>query len=300
VILRKGAGLSEIAAELQRAGAIRAAPLFVAAAQITGAAKGLKAGEYAFRSRASLAEVIRKIRSGEVVHHRITIPEGITSQQAVDILMRSDLLTGTVATPPEGSLLPETYEVVRGEPRAAVLQRMLEARDRLLAELWANRRRGLPYTDPNQAVTMASIVERETALPAERPRVAAVYLNRLRQGMKLDSDPTVIYGITQGAALGHGLRLSELQSNSPYNTYLNPGLPPGPIGNPGRASLAAVMDPAETDELYFVANGTGGHSFARTLEEQSRNVARWREIEKQRKDAAELAGPPLPPPSEHR
>ena len=300
VILRKGAGVSEIAADLQRAGVVRSAPFFMAAAQLTGAAHALKAGEYAFPSRASLSAVIRKMRRGEVVHHRITIPEGLTSQQAVDILMKSPVLTGTVSPPPEGTLLPETYEVVRGESRAAVLQRMEDARDRLVSQLWAKRRPGLPYTSVDQAITLASIVEKETALPAERPKVAAVYLNRLRQGMKLDSDPTVIYGITQGAPLGHGLRASELQNTSPYNTYLNPGLPPGPIGNPGRASLAAVMDPAQTDELYFVANGTGGHSFSRTLEEQAKNVAKWREIEKQRKDAAILAGPPIPPPSEHR
>jgi UPF0755 protein len=238
------------------------------------------------------------------VHHRVTIPEGTTSRQAVDILMHVDVLTGDIPTPPEGTLLPETYDVVRGETRAAVLQRMMDADDRLLAQLWASRRKGLPYTNIEQAVTLASIVEKETAVNAERPRVAAVYLNRLSQGMKLEADPTVIYGLNGGAPLGHGIRESELQANTPYNTYLNPGLPPTPIDNPGRASLAAVMDPPTTADLYFVADGTGGHAFSKTLAEHAQNVQHWRQIEKQRAEAEALAGAPvasgLIAPTEHR
>jgi UPF0755 protein len=300
VILRKGAGVSEIAADLQNAGVVRSAPLFLAAVQVTRAAKGLRAGEYAFPSRASLQQVIRRIRRGEVVHHRVTIPEGLTSKQAVDVLMHTDVLVGTVAPPPEGSILPETYEVVRGEQRSAVLQRMSDARDRLLAALWGKRRSGLPFADVNQAVTLASIVEKETAVDDERPKVAAVYINRLRKDMRLEADPTVIYGVGGGAPLGHGLRESELHTASPYNTYLNTGLPPGPIANPGRASLAAVMDPPDSRALFFVADGTGGHVFADTEAQHEKNVARWRIIEKRQAEAATLAGAPVVAPLEHR
>ncbi|WP_254062693.1 endolytic transglycosylase MltG [Caulobacter sp. S45] len=300
VILRKGAGVSEIAADLQQAGVVNSAPLFLAAVQVTRAAKGLRAGEYAFPSRDSLAQVIRRIRRGDVVHHRVTIPEGLTSSQAVDVLMRTDVLVGTVAPPPEGAILPETYEVVRGEQRSAVLQRMTDARDRLVAALWGKRRSGLPFADVNQAVTMASIVEKETALDAERPKVAAVYINRLRQGMRLEADPTVIYAVSAGAPLGHGLRVSELHTASPYNTYLNIGLPPGPIANPGRASLAAVMDPPDIKALFFVADGSGGHAFADTEAEHEKNVARWRAIEKRQAQTVTLAGAPAAPPLEHR
>ncbi len=311
VILRKHAHLYEIATTLRQAGVVGSAPFFMAAVQVSGAGRALKAGEYAFPSRASLAQVIARIRSGEVVHHRLTFPEGIAIRQAMAILAGSDVLTGLAATPPEGAILPETYEAVRGETRAALLQRMMDADDHVLAQLWDKRHAGLPFTNVEQAVVLASIVEKETALPAERPKIAAVYINRLRQGVKLEADPTVIYGLTQGLPLGHGLRVSELQSNTPYNTYLNPGLPPTPIDNPGRASLAAVMDPTQTDALYFVADGTGGHAFSSTLAEHQKNVARWRRIEQQRAQAATVTtrtqsvtrttiGPGALPPLEHR
>lgn len=280
VILRRGGGVSEMAASLARGGVIRAPQFFLAAAEMSGASRRLKAGEYNFRSGASLAEVLRKIRSGDIVHHRITIPEGVPSVQVAAILNGSDVLTGQIPTPPEGSILPETYEVVRGDARASVLQKMMDARDRMLAQLWGQRKPGLPFTTPEQAVTLASIVEKETSVASERPRVAAVYINRLKINMKLQADPTVIYGITGGTPLGRGIRASELAAATPYNTYANFGLPPGPIGNPGRAALAAVMDPPDTDELYFVANGTGGHSFSKSYGDQSKNVAQWREIEK--------------------
>ena len=296
VLLRHGARLAEIGADLQAAGVIRSAPLFMAAAQISGAARHIRAGEYAFPSRASLQQVIARMRLGLIVHHRITIPEGLSSRQAVDILNRSDVLTGPVAVPPEGALLPETYEVVRGQTRAALVRRMMDDRDRLLATLWADRQPGLPFADANQAVTLASIVEKETALAAERPHVASVYINRLRQGVRLEADPTVIYGITQGAGpLGHGLRASELAAATPYNTYANTGLPPTPIDNPGRASIAAVLDPEPSGDLYFVADGSGGHVFARTLAEHQKNVARWRVFEHAQAEHQALAGAPLPP-----
>jgi UPF0755 protein len=293
VILRRGGGLAEMASSLARAGAIRAPQLFIAAAELSGGARKLKAGEYNFPSRASLAEVLHKIRIGDVVHHRITIPEGVPAIQVAQILNDSDVLTGEIPTPAEGSVLPETYEVVRGDTRASVLQKMMDARDRVLADLWSQRKPGLPFATPEQAVTLASIVEKETAVPAERPRIAAVYINRLRSNMKLQADPTVIYGVTSGAPLGRGLRESELTTPTPYNTYVNFGLPPGPIGNPGRAALAAVMDPPDTDELYFVADGAGGHVFSRSYDDQVRNVARWRAIEK--KNAIVNTALPQPP-----
>jgi peptidoglycan lytic transglycosylase G len=282
VILRSGAGMSEIASDLRRAGVIGSGTIFVAAAEFTGAAHRLKAGEYAFESHASLASVINAIAEGRVVRHFVTIPEGVTSQVVMETLMRADYLAGVAPAPPEGAVLPETYEVRRGDDRAEVLRRMMDARDRLLASLWAHRRTDLPYRDPEDAVTLASIVEKETARPDERPRIAAVFVNRLKSGMRLESDPTVIYGLTGGRPLGHGLRVSELASQTPYNTYLVGGLPPTPIANPGRASLAAALDPPQTSELYFVADGTGGHAFSSTLEAHQANVARWRSIESAR------------------
>ena len=279
IVLRNGAGLQEIASDLKRAGVISSDAVFIAAAEVTGAAHRLKAGEYAFPSRASLAQITDEIVSGRVVRHFITIPEGATSQAVMETLMRADFLTGVAPSPPEGAVLPETYEARRGDDRAAVLQRMMNARDRLLASLWAHRRVDLPYRTPQDAVTLASIVEKETAKPDERPRIAAVFLNRLRANMRLESDPTVIYGLTGGRPLGHGLKVSELASLTPYNTYQVAGLPPTPICNPGRASLAAALDPPQTADLYFVADGTGGHAFSSTLQDHLANVARWRAIE---------------------
>ncbi len=282
VVLRRGAGVSEIAGALDRAGVINSATAFSAYAQVTGAAARLRAGEYAFPPGESLAEVMARIRRGETVRHYVTVPEGVTSEMVVEILNRSPVLTGVAPVPPEGTLLPETYQVTRGDDRAAVLQRMMDARDRTLNRLWADRARDLPFTTQQQAVTLASIVEKETGVAAERPRVAAVYVNRLRIGMPLQADPTVVYGVSRGRPLGRGLRRSELDADNPYNTYRNPGLPPGPIANPGAASLAAVMNPPTTNELFFVADGTGGHVFAATLAEHNANVVRWRQIEAQR------------------
>ncbi|HEX5380106.1 MAG TPA: endolytic transglycosylase MltG [Phenylobacterium sp.] len=280
VDLRHGASLPEIASTLKRAGVIRSSSVFVTAAQVSGAARRLKAGEYEFRSREPLARILADIRDGRIVRHQVTIPEGLTSEAVVDILAREPLLTGVAPTPAEGAILPETYQFERGEDRAKVLRRMMDAQDQLLAILWARRQPGLPYLTPTQAVTLASVVEKETGVAEERPRVAAVFINRLRAGMRLQSDPTVIYGISQGRPLGRGILASELATPNPYNTYLTDGLPPTPIANPGRAALAAALDPPRTSELYFVADGTGGHAFASTLEEHARNVERWRRIEK--------------------
>jgi UPF0755 protein len=251
----------------------------MAAAELTGAAHGLQAGEYAIASGASMASIMSDIRRGLVVRHFVTIPEGYTTAQAVAVLAQASELTGAVATPPEGSLLPETYQVIRGESRAHVLERMRAARDALLASLWPGRAAGLPYRWPEEAVIMASVVEKETALASERPHVAAVFLNRLAKGMRLASDPTVAYGLSEGEPLGHGLRVSELARRTPYNTYLVAGLPPTPIANPGRAAIEAALHPTPTDDLYFVADGTGGHAFSATLAAHLTNVAHWRKLE---------------------
>jgi UPF0755 protein len=283
LVLPSGAGVAGLGRELTRAGVVRSQTEFMLAAALTGAAHRLKAGEYRFQAREPLADVLSAIAGGQVVRHFITVPEGLTSRDTVAILLRAGYLSGPAPAPPEGSLLPETYEVRRGESRLAVLRRMAAARNRLLDELWAARPPGLPFTSKEQAVTLASVVEKETALPDERPKVAAVLINRLKRGMRLESDPTVIYGVSGGVPLGHGLRVSELAAHNPYNTYLAPGLPPTPIDNPGRASLEAAFSPAPTGDLYFVADGTGGHAFADTFEAHRRNVARWRAIERSRR-----------------
>jgi len=282
VVVERGLGVRRIGQSLQAAGVVTSANLFAVAARLTGAAGQLKAGEYEFASGTPMAQVLADIRAGKVVRRVITIPEGWTSGMALDAVNASPDLTGTAVEPPEGSLLPNTYDIQRGETREAVLQRMRDAHDKLLAELWANRQAGLPLNSPEEAVTLASIVEKETGVAAERPRVAAIFVNRLRAGMLLQSDPTIIYGLSKGRPLGRGIRASELAADSPWNSYKVAGLPPGPIANPGRASLEAVLNPPKTSELYFVANGTGGHAFASTYEEHAKNVERWRAIERQR------------------
>ncbi len=279
VIIPRGHGVWALGSDLTHARVIRSGPMFAVLAEVSGSASRLKAGEYAFAARASLWQVLRAIRDGRVVRHFVTIPEGLTSRATADILDREPILIGAAPVAPEGALLPETYEVTRGESRAAVIARMERARDDLLQRLWAARPAGLPYQTPQDAVTLASVVEKETALPAERPHIAGVFLNRLQRGMRLGSDPTVIYGLTRGAPLGHGLTRTELASQSPFNTYRIAGLPPTPIDNPGRAALAAALKPDQTADLYFVANGTGGHAFAATLIQHARNVAHWRLIE---------------------
>lgn len=215
---------------------------------------------------------------------RVTLAEGVTSWQVVDALKRADFLTGEVAeVPPEGSLAPDSYEVEKGSDRGALLVRMTQAQEQILAALWASRAEGLPYASPEEALIMASIVEKETGVADERPQVASVFVNRLERGMRLQTDPTVIYGITLGqGVLGRGIRQSELRRETPYNTYVIDGMPPTPIANPGRLSIEAALNPDTTDYIFFVADGTGGHAFAVTLEEHNANVARWREIERQR------------------
>ncbi|MDP2063751.1 MAG: endolytic transglycosylase MltG [Phaeovulum sp.] len=221
------------------------------------------------------------------VRLRVTLAEGATVWQVIEALKRADFLTGEVKElPAEGSLAPDSYEVTRGSARTALLAEMMRRQDAVLAEAWAARAEGLPYANPAEALVMASIVEKETGVPDERRQVASVFINRLEQGIRLQTDPTVIYGVTDGkGALGRGLRQSELQRQTPYNTYLIDGLPPTPIANPGRASIEAALNPADTNFIFFVADGTGGHAFAATLAEHNRNVERWRAIEAARPPA---------------
>lgn len=299
VTLPSGAGVGAIAANLKAAGVIRSTDMFKAAATLTGADRKLRAGEYEVPSGASLRSVLVLLVEGRVVRHYVTLPEGWSSAQAVDILERQPLLTGTVeTTPDEGTLWPETYEISRGETRASVLARMRVARDRNLDRLWAARSAATVVRTKEEAVILASIVEKETAVAAERPRVAAVFTNRLRMGMRLESDPTIVYGITQGRPLGRGIRRSELDRETPWNTYRIDGLPPTPIANPGAEALAAVLNPPSSDELFFVADGTGGHAFARTYDEHLANVARWREIERRKAGLPPEPATPATPAAE--
>jgi UPF0755 protein len=282
VILPKGAGVGQIAADLKAAGVIGSREIFYLAAKLSGSGRHLKAGEYEFKSGASMAQVLADIANGRVVRRFVVAPEGWTSEMVAGAVRAEPVLTGAIETPPEGSLLPDGYQIQRGEDRGEVIAKMMAARDALLAQLWAARAPDVPLKTPEEAVTLASIVEKETGVPAERPRIAAVFENRLRAGIKLESDPTIIYGITKGRPLGRGITKSELEAQTPYNTYRIVGLPPTPIANPGRASLAAVLNPPKSDEMYFVADGTGGHAFASTFEQHQANVARWRAIERQR------------------
>ncbi|HVC58926.1 MAG TPA: endolytic transglycosylase MltG [Acetobacteraceae bacterium] len=262
---------------LRAAGVIDGYRLFRIAAWLTRGEGKLHAAELAFPAHASLREVLAVLRTGKPVAHRLTIPEGLTALQIAALVRHAGAATGPVTPPPEGSVLPQTYSYEYGTQREVLLARAETAMDKALAAAWADRAPNLPLASPRDALTLASIVERETALPEERPRVAAVYLNRLRLGMRLDADPTVAYAASGGTGvLGRALTRGDLESDDPFNTYRHAGLPPTPIDSPGIASILAVLHPAEGDDLYFVADGSGGHVFARTLEGQDRNVARWR------------------------
>jgi UPF0755 protein len=280
VVLEHGLGAPGIGERLKDARVIRSKLAFIVLAKLGGGS--LKAGEYEFKGGEPLGRVVSDIKAGRVVRHFVTIPEGWTSEMAAAAVNDSPVLAGAAAAPPEGTILPETYEVRRGEDRAAVVGRMRKAQDELLAKLWAGRRPDLPFRSPEEAVTLASIVEKETGIPAERPRIAAVFINRLKAGMRLESDPTVIYGISKGAPLGRGLTVSEIAQQTPYNTYRIAGLPPTPIANPGRAALEAALNPPASNEMFFVADGSGGHVFASSFAEHQANVAKWREIERQK------------------
>ena len=278
VILKRGSGLPQIAGTLADAGVIRLPFSFGVLAKLTGGGQRLRAGEYAVPARASAFDILQMIRAGKIVRHLVTIPEGLSSAQVADILNANPVLAGDAPVAPEGSIMPQTYDVERGQDRAEVVEEMQGAQAKLVQQLWAERAPGLPYKTAEQALAMASIVEKETALPAERPHVAGVYLNRLIKGMRLESDPTIIYGITKGRPLGRSLTHADVVDPTAWNTYVVAGLPPTPIANPGRASIEAALHPVQTRDLYFVADGTGGHVFAETFEQHTRNVARWRDI----------------------
>jgi UPF0755 protein len=270
--------LAELGGALRTAGLVASAEQFRIAAGLTAwmGAAPLRAAEFAFPARASLKQVLAILRTARPVQHRLTIPEGLTAVQIARLLDRTEALSGPAAVPAEGAMLPESYAYERGMTRKSLVDRASAAMRRAVARLWAERAEDLPLATPEDMVILASIVERETARPEERPRVAGVLLNRLKRGMRLQSDPTAIYAATGGALTGgHVLTRAELDRDSPYNTYRIAGLPPGPIGSPGLASLQAVARPQATDELYFVADGEGGHAFARTLEDHNRNVAKW-------------------------
>ncbi|MDH3230746.1 MAG: endolytic transglycosylase MltG [Alphaproteobacteria bacterium] len=286
-IVPSGAGVNRIAADLEETGIITSSLLFRLYVRSRRAEMKLRAGEYEFRSGASMAQIFDLLVAGRTVLHRVTIPEGLTSYEAIALLNAASPLTGMADIPAEGSILPETYAFTRDQDRTEIVVHMQESMTRTLAELWAGRADDLPIKTPEEAVILASIVERETGIAEERPRVAAVFVNRLRKRMRLQSDPTVIYALSDGKGrLDRELLLKDLEIDSPYNTYRVAGLPPGPICNPGRASLAAVLNPIESKELYFVADGTGGHVFAATLAEHERNVRNWRKIRREQRHKA--------------
>jgi len=272
--------LWSIANRLRNAGTIQSSVLFDLGVRLRRESALLKAGEYAIPSGLSMNQLAATLVAGRSIEHKLTAAEGLTSRMIADIVNRDPKLAGPAQpTPAEGTLLPETYLFTKGTPRSSLVAKMHAAQARFVARAWAARATGLPFDTPNDAVTLASIVEKETAIPEERRHIAAVFINRLRLGMKLESDPTVIYGISKGYPLGHGIRASELETVTPYNTYAVAGLPPTPICDPGKDSIAAVLHPGDSVDLYFVANGTGGHAFAASKSEQDRNVARWRQIE---------------------
>jgi UPF0755 protein len=285
------AGVRDVADTLEREGVIDKPYLFIAMALLQKAKGELRAGEYQFSREASLQEVLGTMIEGKVVQHNITIPEGLTSEQIVQRLLEMNVLAGNIREiPREGSLMPETYRVTRGTTREQVIQRMQQAQRRVLQETWERRASDLPLRSPEELLVLASIVEKETGKPEERARVAAVFVNRLKQRMKLQSDPTIIYGLVGGrATLGRPITRSEITQPTPYNTYTIEGLPPGPIANPGRASIEATASPARTREIFFVADGTGGHAFSENLEQHNRNVAKLRALEQNANDTSTAA-----------
>jgi UPF0755 protein len=283
VNIPRGLGLREIADLLARESVIDQPWVFIGGVLVLKAREDLKYGEYRFAKQITLREAIETIVEGKVVQHAFTIPEGLTSEQIVTRLAEVDFLAGNIREiPKEGTLLPETYNFPRGTTREQVIQRMQQAHRRVLQEIWDRRSSEVPVSSPEQLVTLASIVEKETGKSDERSRVAAVFVNRIRQKMKLQSDPTIIYGLVGGkGTLGRPIMRSEIDQPTPYNTYVISGLPPGPIANPGRASLEATASPSRTKELFFVADGSGGHAFAENLQQHQQNVAKLRQFEQQ-------------------
>ncbi|MDE8652036.1 endolytic transglycosylase MltG [Novosphingobium album (ex Liu et al. 2023)] len=282
-IVPSGASLSLVAERLEQQGFVASGSGFALRARIIGGGGGsIKAGEFLIPAHASPSRILSIIQSDEVIRRFVTVPEGMPSVMVAERLAAQTPLTGEIAVPREGSVLPGTYDFERGEAREAVLLRMQAAMQRTLSELWAGRGKDIAVKTPEEALVLASIVEKETGKPSERRMVAGLYSNRLRQGMLLQADPTIIYPITRGKPLGRRIRQSEIQAVNDYNTYTMVGLPKYPITNPGKDSIAAVLHPAQTGALYMVADGSGGHAFAATLEEHNRNVEKWFAIRRQR------------------
>jgi len=291
VVIKEGSTLTDISNQLLSNGVIDNGLIFSQGVKVLQAQNSMKAGEYLFKPQMSMYEVMETIRSGKGILHKVSIPEGLTVFQIFQRVAENEILEGPMPEemPAEGSLMPDTYPFQRGTTRKEVIERMRVAQESFLAQVWAKRIPNLPISTPEELVTLASIVEKETGKADERPRVAAVFINRLNRGMRLQSDPTILYGIFggEGKPKDRPIYKSDIETPTPYNTYTIAALPPGPIANPGRAAMEAVANPSRTDELFFVANGTGGHVFAKTLEEHNQNVARWRQIEKQLKEQQE-------------
>jgi len=282
VVIPEGTSIRKAGDILEKAGAVDAASAFVNHARFFGGSAPIKPGEYQVKTGMDAGDVLKLLQSGKTLQRFVTVPEGMPSILVWERLMAQARLTGEIPVPPEGSVLPDTYSFTTGEPRAAVVQRMQDAMDTVFAELWAKRSPRAGVKTRNDVLTLASIVEKETAVAAERRTVAGVYTNRLALGMMLQADPTIIYPITRGKPLGRRIRQSEIAAINDYNTYSMTGLPRAPIANPGRASIAAVLDPAPTRYLYFVADGKGGHVFGETLADHNRNVTNWKAIRRSR------------------
>lgn len=277
-----GASVSSIADKLAAEGLIASAAGFKLRARLFGSDAPIQAGEFLLTPGMDQGDILAAFQSGDVIRRFVTVPEGMPSILVWERVMAEPLLTGEVAVPPEGSILPDTYAFERGQSRASIVAQMQTAMTKALAEEWAKRREGIVVGSPREAVILASIVEKETGKPEERRMVAGLYSNRVRIGMRLQADPTIIYPITKGKPLGRRIRQSEIRAVNGYNTYTMAGLPEGPITNPGRASIAAVLNPENTGALYMVADGTGGHWFASTLAEHNANVAKWYAIRRER------------------
>ena len=302
VVLTREDDDGPIADQLEKSGVVENGMMFSIMALLDGQRSALKRGEYKFPAHASMRDVEEMLAHHRVVKHKLPIPEGLTSEQIVQRLRDSDLMTGDIKDlPREGSLYPDTYVFERGDSRNALLAHMAAEQTRMVALIWARRAPDLPIKSPGELVTLASVVEKETGKSDERPRVASVFVNRLQKHMKLQSDPTIVYGLVFGkGTLGHSITKAELQEATPYNTYFIDGLPPGPICNPGRAAMEAVANPAHTHDLFFVADGAGGHAFAETLDQHQKNVTRWRQIEKDAKEGKDRLSPETAPPANIR
>jgi UPF0755 protein len=277
-----GATLTSVAGKLEKEGMVGSKSSFLLRAKILGSGDPVQRGEFAIPAGSSAATILDTLQHGQVIRRFVTVPEGLPSISVYEKLMAEPLLTGPIPVPEEGSVLPDTYDFERGEARVKVLARMQAAMTKYLAEAWSKRKPRIAVTTPEQALTLASIVEKETGVASERRMVAGLYSNRVKSGMPLQADPTIIYPITKGKPLGRRIRQSEIAAVNGYNTYTMSGLPVGPITNPGRDSIAAVLNPASTDALYMVANGKGGHVFAATLAEHNANVQRWFAIRRAR------------------